>query len=208
MEPVTTEDWKTLIKEYRSEIIDEIISQYEFLRNEKRPKDSLPYEVDRKRYDDTFWFEVFSEHVSLGHSIIDTIFCYRSFTGGKSPWPELLRKIRKLIDHNPHLITSGGDKTALTFDQLGDFSTQGELETNLSRMFPGQIKDLEENPESGFILQITNTDNWPWLMNERNGRRLMAHILTRICDSTSRENLESRLGKPLSGFCEGLRCRQ
>ena len=102
MKTLPTEDWKTLLDEYRPEIIDLTISGYEHWRNHRLPKNCVPYKVDRKRYDDAFWGDVVVKHFCIGYTTSDITRRFQHITGGKSPWPEMLLKAVELIQSDSY----------------------------------------------------------------------------------------------------------
>jgi hypothetical protein len=207
METLPDEDWKTLFDEYRSEIIDQVIGQYEYLRNLKLPKDSVAYQVDRKRYDDDFWSDVIQCHFNLGYLTADVACQFQLMTGGKHPWPETLLEIKDLIGTNPNFQVSDAVRSTISFHYLRSFSSAAELEDQISALNTIDAKNMKKQPTDMFVVNMADVNRWPWLLDDENGRRLVAHIFTLGCDAKNRKQIATVIGPQLSGFCEALRIR-
>jgi len=206
---LSEENWSTLYDAYSDEIIEHVIHDYEHRRNQRLPDYCTPYRVNRKRYKDEFWTEIVKEHFQHGYCPMDTISFARTITGGRTPWPDTLRRLPTILSQDPSLEGRFNRVKFNTFDlgYLSNCYTRQKLEETIAHWRKTKPTALSDYRGSRFAVMLVDPIAQLTLMEAPHARQLTAEVLLNTCDSKIRVDTEKVLGELLVGFADRLTSR-
>lgn len=202
-------NWSTLYRSYSDEIIEHIIHDYEHRRNQQLPNYCSPYHVNRKRYKDEFWKEIIKEHFLHGYCPLDTISFSRTITGGRTPWPDTLRRLPKILSCDPSLEGRFRTVESNPFDlgYLSNCYTPQKLEKTIEHWRKTNPSALTDYKGSRFTMMLIDPIAQLTLMDAPAARHLTAEVLINTCDLKIRTDTEKVLGKWLVELADRLTSR-
>jgi hypothetical protein len=195
----TNEQRLLLYKAYLPDMRERIIEEYEHRRNRELPPECAPYQVDRKRYKDDFWNNVLIEHLHYGYCPIDTIAFARSVTGGRMPWPELIKRIPEILTQTPRLESRFERITNNTYNLVSfkPCRNRKELDETIEKFRSTKPEALTAYPADYFAYLLSSPSGRQNLIHTPHSRLIATEALLNMCNPSLRTSMETVIGEHL-----------
>lgn len=202
----TKQQWDIIYKEYEKECAEQLIIDYAWKRNLDLPSGCLEYTVDRKRYPDDFWAELIDEHRKYGYCPFNVTMFARRITGGRMPWPDMLRRLPELLSLDSSLEKRFQRLTIAS----SSFSSAVSKSRNRKELIDTLLtwnkdhRDKQPNDANDFALMLTTPEGKTALIDAPAWRSLAANILIYACDQKTMKDMERVLGELLPEFAQRI----